>query len=97
MAWPCGRHFPGEIQKVLEWFRDYKIPDGKPANKFGYDNKCMNKEFTMHVIEVRPSRRAPQLRVAGGGLMRTVARRCICCEGEGPHFLAVCTGPADLY
>ncbi len=45
------RHFPGEIQKVLEWFRDYKIPDGKPANKFGYDNKCMNKEFTMHVIQ----------------------------------------------
>ncbi|KAG2497842.1 hypothetical protein HYH03_004109 [Edaphochlamys debaryana] len=45
------KHFPGEIQKVLEWFRDYKIPDGKPANKFGYDNKCMNKEFTMHVIQ----------------------------------------------
>ncbi|KXZ56183.1 hypothetical protein GPECTOR_1g158 [Gonium pectorale] len=45
------KHFPGEIQKVLEWFRDYKIPDGKPANKFGYDNKCMNKEFTFHVIQ----------------------------------------------
>jgi inorganic pyrophosphatase len=40
---------PGELQKVLEWFRDYKIPDGKPANKFGYDNKCMNKEFTLQV------------------------------------------------
>merc|ERR1712094_135833 len=25
------REFPGEIQKILEWFRDYKIPDGKPA------------------------------------------------------------------
>ncbi|PNW77146.1 hypothetical protein CHLRE_10g424100v5 [Chlamydomonas reinhardtii] len=45
------KHFPGEIQKVLEWFRDYKIPDGKPANKFGYDNKCMNKEFTLNVIK----------------------------------------------
>jgi inorganic pyrophosphatase len=42
---------PGELQKVLEWFRDYKIPDGKPANKFGYDNKCMNKEFTLQVVE----------------------------------------------
>ena len=31
------KHFPGELQKVLEWFRDYKIPDGKPANKFGLD------------------------------------------------------------
>jgi inorganic pyrophosphatase len=44
------REFPGELQKVLEWFRDYKMPDGKPANKFGYDNKCLNKEFTMGVI-----------------------------------------------
>jgi len=44
------KHFPGELQKVLEWFRDYKIPDGKPANKFGFANKCMDKEFTMKVI-----------------------------------------------
>lgn len=43
------RHFPGELTKILEWFRDYKIPDGKPANKFGYDNKCMNKEFAHKV------------------------------------------------
>eukprot|EP00887_Chlorella_sp_A99_P003507 scaffold7.g3507.t1 len=39
------REFPGEIQKVLEWFRDYKIPDGKPANK------ALNREFTWGVIE----------------------------------------------
>lgn len=45
------REMPGEIAKVLTWFRDYKIPDGKPANKFGYDDKCMNKEFTMNVIK----------------------------------------------
>ncbi|KAG1674466.1 hypothetical protein FOA52_003071 [Chlamydomonas sp. UWO 241] len=43
--------FPGEIQKIVEWFRDYKIPDGKPANKFGYNNECKNKAFTMHVIK----------------------------------------------
>ena len=40
---------PGELQKVLEWFRDYKKPDGKPENKFGYDNKCMSKEFALGV------------------------------------------------
>ncbi|KAL4425349.1 hypothetical protein ABPG75_009365 [Micractinium tetrahymenae] len=45
------RELPGELQKVLEWFRDYKIPDGKPANKFGFDNKCMNKAFALDVIE----------------------------------------------
>ncbi|PRW33953.1 inorganic pyrophosphatase isoform A [Chlorella sorokiniana] len=45
------RELPGELKKVLEWFRDYKIPDGKPANAFGFDNKCMNKAFAMDVIE----------------------------------------------
>ena len=34
------------------WFQDYKIPDGKPANKFGFDNQPQNKEFTLNV---RPS------------------------------------------
>merc|ERR1711968_344457 len=45
------REFPGEIQKILEWFRDYKIPDGKPANAFGYDNKCMSAAFAMDVVD----------------------------------------------
>ena len=27
------------------------MPDGKPKNKFGYDDKPQNKEFTLHVIE----------------------------------------------
>jgi inorganic pyrophosphatase len=45
------REFPGQLTKILEWFRDYKIPDGKPANAFGYDNKCMDKAFTLKVIE----------------------------------------------
>ena len=35
----------------MEWFRDYKTPDGKPQNAFGYDSKCMNKEFCMNVIK----------------------------------------------
>jgi hypothetical protein len=43
------REFPGQLTKILEWFRDYKIPDGKPANAFGYDNKCMDKAFTLKV------------------------------------------------
>jgi inorganic pyrophosphatase len=45
---PCSE-FPGQLQKIYEWFRDYKIPDGKPANAFGYDNKCMDKDFCLKV------------------------------------------------
>lgn len=33
------------------WFRDYKLPDGKPENKFGYNNKTQNREFALEVVE----------------------------------------------
>lgn len=31
--------------------RDYKMPDGKPANQFGYDSKPQNREAASKVIE----------------------------------------------
>jgi len=45
------KHFPGELEKIRVWFRDYKTPDGKPINEFGLDDKCMDKKYTMAVIE----------------------------------------------
>ena len=47
----CCREFPGEVDKIRVWFRDYKTPDGKPQNKFGFNDKAMNKEFTLGVIK----------------------------------------------
>jgi len=44
------KHFPGTIDAIRTWFRDYKIPDGKPANGYGLNDECMNKEYTMKVI-----------------------------------------------
>ncbi|CAL5346895.1 unnamed protein product [Camellia sinensis] len=37
------KHLPGTLTAVRDWFRDYKIPDGKPAKKFGLGNKVANK------------------------------------------------------
>ena len=45
------KHFPGELEKIRVWFRDYKTPDGKPQNKFGLDDKCMDRAYTLGVIE----------------------------------------------
>lgn len=67
------REFPGQLQKILEWFRDYKIPDGKPANAFGYDNKCMDKDFC---LKVRTDRQED--RQAGNG-----SQQLYCCAGVG--------------
>ena len=45
------KHFPGELEKIRVWFRDYKTPDGKPQNKFGLDYKCMDRAYALEVIE----------------------------------------------
>jgi inorganic pyrophosphatase len=44
------KHFPGELDKIRVWFRDYKTPDGKPQNAFGYDNKCLDAAFAKGVV-----------------------------------------------
>ncbi|KAK7331795.1 hypothetical protein VNO80_28535 [Phaseolus coccineus] len=44
------KHFPGTLTAIRDWFRDYKIPDGKPANKFGLGNQAANKEYALKVI-----------------------------------------------
>ncbi len=36
---------------MLHWFRDYKKPDGKPENKFGYDSRCLDRAFALAVVE----------------------------------------------
>eukprot|EP00850_Spirogloea_muscicola_P022207 SM000282S10610 [mRNA] locus=s282:92662:93705:- [translate_table: standard] len=41
----------GTLMAIRDWFRDYKIPDGKPANKFGLDNKPAGKDYALKVIE----------------------------------------------
>ncbi|XP_024376796.1 soluble inorganic pyrophosphatase 6, chloroplastic [Physcomitrium patens] len=47
----CEKHFPGTLTAIRDWFRDYKIPDGKPANRFGLDNKPADKDYALKVIE----------------------------------------------
>ncbi|KAI3674566.1 hypothetical protein L2E82_52170 [Cichorium intybus] len=33
----------GTLMAITDWFRDYKIPDGKTVNKFGLGDKAANK------------------------------------------------------
>lgn len=41
---------PGMLDAVREWYRTYKIPDGKPPNVFGLDEKFMDKRYALEVI-----------------------------------------------
>lgn len=42
---------PGMLDCIREWFRTYKIPDGKPPNVFGLNEKFMDKTYTKNIIE----------------------------------------------
>jgi inorganic pyrophosphatase len=44
-------HLPGTLDAIREWFRTYKIPDGKPPNVFGLDEKFMNKSYALEIIK----------------------------------------------
>jgi len=44
------RHLPGLLRASNEWFRIYKIPDGKPENQFAFSGECKNQKYAMDVI-----------------------------------------------
>ena len=43
--------FPNRIQAIMEWFRDIKTHDGKPANKFGYNDQVLSQSDSLEIIE----------------------------------------------
>lgn len=44
-------HFPGLLRATVEWFRLYKVPDGKPVNQFAFDGECKSADFAYKVID----------------------------------------------
>lgn len=45
------KHFPGLLKASVEWFKIYKIPDGKPENQFAFNGEAKNREFAHHIID----------------------------------------------
>jgi hypothetical protein len=39
------------VKSIIEFFRDYKVPDGKPQNKFAFGAKPKDKYFAVDVIQ----------------------------------------------
>ncbi|KAK6537917.1 Inorganic pyrophosphatase [Orbilia ellipsospora] len=44
------RHLPGLLRATNEWFRIYKIPDGKAENQFAFSGECKNKKYATEVV-----------------------------------------------
>uniref|UniRef100_A0A1I7ZX70 inorganic diphosphatase n=1 Tax=Steinernema glaseri TaxID=37863 RepID=A0A1I7ZX70_9BILA len=43
--------FPGLLAASREWFRNYKVPAGKPVNQFAFNAEYKDAEFAQKVIE----------------------------------------------
>lgn len=46
------KHLPGLIRATNEWFRIYKIPDGKPENSFAFSGEAKNRVSTLRLAFV---------------------------------------------
>ena len=44
------KHRPGLIEATVEWFKYYKVPDGKPVNAFAFNDEAKDKSFAEKVI-----------------------------------------------
>ena len=45
------KHYPGLLKATIEWFKIYKIPDGKPENQFAFNGEAKPRDFALNVIE----------------------------------------------
>jgi len=44
------REMPGMVDVLREWLRNYKTVDGKPENTFGLDERALDREYALNVI-----------------------------------------------
>ncbi|RNA43555.1 inorganic pyrophosphatase [Brachionus plicatilis] len=42
---------PGVLEATRDWFKHYKIPNGKPANKFAMNGRFFDRDFSLKIIE----------------------------------------------
>uniref|UniRef100_A0A8C2C8I3 inorganic diphosphatase n=1 Tax=Cyprinus carpio TaxID=7962 RepID=A0A8C2C8I3_CYPCA len=42
---------PGHLEATVDWFKRYKVPDGKPENRFAFNGQFKDKDFAIEVIK----------------------------------------------
>mmetsp|Transcript_28419 Transcript_28419/g.68972 ORF Transcript_28419/g.68972 Transcript_28419/m.68972 type:complete len:140 (-) Transcript_28419:232-651(-) len=45
------KEMPGMLDAIREWYRTYKIPDGKPPNTFGLGERFMDKTYAKSIVD----------------------------------------------
>uniref|UniRef100_A0A3Q3WKL0 inorganic diphosphatase n=1 Tax=Mola mola TaxID=94237 RepID=A0A3Q3WKL0_MOLML len=42
---------PGYLEATVDWFRRYKVPDGKPENQFAFDGEFKDRDFAVKTVK----------------------------------------------
>uniref|UniRef100_A0A8C3ISD4 inorganic diphosphatase n=1 Tax=Chrysemys picta bellii TaxID=8478 RepID=A0A8C3ISD4_CHRPI len=42
---------PGYLEATVDWFRRYKVPDGKPENQFAFNGEFKDRDFAINIIK----------------------------------------------
>ena len=45
------KYKPGILEATVEWFKNYKIPDGSPENKFAFDGEAKGPSYAIDVVK----------------------------------------------
>lgn len=45
------KQFPGLLKASVEWFKIYKMPDGKPENQFAFNGEAKSAAFAHKIID----------------------------------------------
>ncbi|CAH1372924.1 unnamed protein product [Tenebrio molitor] len=45
------KYFPGLLKASVEWFKIYKIPDGKPENQFAFNGEAKPASFAHKIVD----------------------------------------------
>uniref|UniRef100_A0A8C9X2G8 inorganic diphosphatase n=1 Tax=Sander lucioperca TaxID=283035 RepID=A0A8C9X2G8_SANLU len=70
---------PGHLEATVDWFRKYKVPDGKPENQFGFNGQFKDKDFAVKIIKSTHEhwRALVQKQTNSGGIE---CKNISCCE-----------------
>ncbi|XP_036265848.1 inorganic pyrophosphatase 2, mitochondrial isoform X5 [Pipistrellus kuhlii] len=67
------KYKPGYLEATLNWFRFYKVPEGKPENQFAFNGEFKNKAFAFEVIKsAHESWKALLMRKSDGGSINCI-------------------------
>lgn len=70
------KHLPGFLDFMFKWFRDYKVPDGKPKNMFAFEGKFLNASFAKNIVE-KAHESWKKLIIKGHGKIKIENRTCV--------------------